>query len=276
MHRLLFLNVLPTRWRIPAKLAILLATVFFVCFPNPSLFVEHVRRWRNPNQLVDPHSPALDPLAVEVQAQIPPDAAPADVLKTVEKYVLKRVAYEWDWNNWGNADFIPTVAETLQKGKEDCDGRAVVAASLLTRIGYPAQIVTDFSHVWVTTEYGDLMGPGQTQAIVATGEGLKIKSSAWKPLAKALAYCVAPFPLPRELIILAVLWWLLLRIGIGAGWSLVALAFMLNGLLFMRVGGENYWKPVVWMQLVGLTNLIGGIFCLFLRSRQNSGAVRSE
>lgn len=276
MHRLLFLNALPTFWRIPAKISIFLIALFLVCFPRPLLFVEHVRRWKNPNQLVNPDSPALAPLADEVRTLMPPDGAPSDVLKVVEKFVLKRVAYEWDWNNWGNADYIPTVEEALEKGKEDCDGRAVVAASLLTRIGYPAQIVTDFSHVWVSTEQGDLMGPGETKAIVATKEGLKVSRSAWKPLGKALAYCVAPFPLQRELILLAVLWWLLLRQGGGASRSLVALAFMLNGLLFLRAGGENYWKPMMWMQLVGIANLLGGISCLFLRGRRNNQVVVSE
>jgi len=267
---------MPTRWRIPTKIALFLLTVFLVCFPNPGLLVEHVRRWRNPNQLVEPDSPALLPLTEEAQAAIAPELAPPDVLKAVEKLVLKRVAYEWDWNNWGNADFIPTVTETLEKGKEDCDGRAVVAASLLTRLGYPAQIVTDFSHVWVTTEFGDLMGPGKSHAVVATGTGLQIKPSAWKPLAKALAYCVAPFPLPRELIILVVFWWLLLRGGVGVGWSLVAFTLMLNGLLFLRAGGENYWKPIVWMQLVGIANLVCGVSCLILRSFQNSAAIPTE
>lgn len=272
MHRMLFLNSLPARWRIPAKILVLMLTVFFVCFPRPDRFVTHVRRWMNPNQLVDPQSPALAPLADDVRDKLPPDVLPADALKIVEKYVLQRVPYEWDWNNWGNADFIPTVEETLDRGKEDCDGRAVVAASLLSRIGYPAQLVTDFSHVWVTTEDGDLMGPGQTSAIVATSKGLKIKSNAWKPLVKALAYCVAPFPLVREVIILLVLWWLLLRRGIGMGWGLVALALLANGMLFLRAGGENYWKPVVWMQLAGVANLLGGFFCLFLRGQRNSGA----
>lgn len=276
MHRLLFLNALSARWRIPTKILFFLIALFVVCFPRPLLFVEHVRRWKNPNVLVNPQSPALDPLAAEVQNLIPPDATPAEVLKIVEKYVLKRITYEWDWNNWGNADYIPTVEEALEKGSEDCDGRAVVAASLLGRLGVPAQIATDFSHVWVTTEQGDLMGPGQSTAIVATKQGLKVSPSAWKPLAKALAYCVAPFPLARELILLVVLWWLLLRQGVGIGWSLMALALMLNGLLFLRAGGENYWKPMIWMQFVGIANLLGGISCLFLRARQNNCKVPSE
>lgn len=268
MSRLLLLNKLPARWRIPAKIAVFLAVLFAVCFPRPLQFVEHVRRWMNPDALVNPQSEALTPLVEELSAQLPPDASPPDTLKVVEKYVLKKIAYEWDWNNWGNADYIPTVEEALDKGSEDCDGRAVVAASLLGRVGIPAQIVTDFSHVWVTTEHGDLMGPGSTQAVVATAEGLKVRPQAWRPLARALAYCVAPFPLGRELIVLAVLWWLLLRRDVGAARSLTALALMMNGLLFLRGGGENYWKPVVWMQMAGAVNLAVGIAVLIPRGRR--------
>ena len=160
------LQRLPGWYRIPIKLAILGFTVLFVCFPYPGRLVRHVTRWQSPNTLIEPNAPALEPLVAALRPQITADMEPKEVLKTVEKFVYKEISYDWDWNTWGMADYIPTVAEAIAKGREDCDGRAVVAASLLARLGYDAAIVTDFAHVWVKTEHGETMGAAEVMAEV--------------------------------------------------------------------------------------------------------------
>ncbi len=274
MHRLLFLNRFPWWARIPLKTALFLAVGLAVCFPHPGRLVTHVNRWRNPDALIEPDAPLLQPLVEEVRRKIPPDAAPREALSIVERYVYQRIPYEWDWNNWLNADYLPTVAETIERGKEDCDGRAVVAASLLRKLGFHAELVTDFAHVWVRTEQGELMGPGKQQAVVATAEGLRVKSSALAALPRALAYGIAPFPLPRELILALAAWYLLLRRGAGAGCALASLALLLDGLLFLRIGGQDHTKPIVWMQLVGLANWLMALMCLTLWARHNARQAR--
>lgn len=270
MHRLLFLNRF--RWwvRFPLKTAMFLVLWLAVCFPHPGRLVTHVNRWRNPDALIEPDAPALQPLVEEVRRKIPPDAAPREALSIVERYVYQRIPYEWDWINWLNADYLPTVAETIERGKEDCDGRAVIAASLLRKLGYHAELVTDFAHVWVRTEQGELMGPGKQQAVVATTEGLRVKPSALAALPRALAYGIAPFPLARELILVFAVWYLLLRRGGGVGCALAALVLLIDGLLFLRIGGQDHTKPVVWMQLVGLSNWLGALVCLTIWARHNA------
>ena len=146
----------PARWSI--KLIILVIATFFVCFPFPQRLVLHVQRWRNPNELIEPQSPALDALFQEMQPLLEHDMDDAETLAVVERFVVDKIKYAWDWDTWGMADYIPSVAGAVELGREDCDGRAVVAASILARLGYHSELVTDFTHVWVKTDKGELIG----------------------------------------------------------------------------------------------------------------------
>jgi hypothetical protein len=91
-------------------------------------------------------------------------------------------------------------------GREDCDGRAVVAASLLQRMGYEAQLVSDVLHVWVDTPAGQTMSPTSAEkTIVSTPTGTKVNVTPGviRNLGRGMTYGVGAFPLNREAIILA-------------------------------------------------------------------------
>ena len=257
MYRLWFLNRLSWYTRIPVKWAIFGLAVLIVCFPNPRLLVSHVKHWRDPNALIEPNAEALQPLLEELRPSMHDDLAPADALKRVQSFVYEKIPYEWDWITWGAVDYLPTVTEAIEKGREDCDGRAVVAASLLRNFGFEAQIVTDFSHVWVKTDKGETMGPGKKKAIVATEEGLIVQSNALAEIPGAVAYGVAVFPPGRELILVGVFWLLLLRRGGGVLCGIVALVGLVGGLLLLRAGGATYLEPMVWVQVSGAVCLFG-------------------
>ncbi|MGB2987380.1 MAG: transglutaminase domain-containing protein [Phycisphaerae bacterium] len=274
MNRLLSLNRLRWYARLPIKWIVFGLTVLAVCFPYPHRLVRHVQHWRDPNALIEPDAPAIQPFVEELRHRLTDDLAPPEALKRVEQFVYEKVPYEWDWNTWGTADYLPTVTETIEMGKEDCDGRAVVAASLLRNFGFEAQLVTDFAHVWVMTDQGETMGPGKKKAVVATERGLRVNTDALGELPKALVHGVAVFPLLRELIILSVMWLLLLRRNGGAICSLVALALFLGGLFVLRVGGKGYYHPAFWMQWVGFGSLATGFVLLFVWASYN--ARRSE
>ena len=251
------------RWylRWPVKWAALGAAIFVVSFPNPLLFVRHVQHWRDPNAMIDADLPALQPWVQEVRASLKPEMQPGKALKTVQQFVYQKVPYKYDWQTWGSADYLPTLPEVLDMGAEDCDGRAVVAASILRGLGYRAELVTDFAHVWVKTDKGETMGPGKHKSIVATRWGLEVH---WKTLSqtlpRALGYGISAFPLGRELIVLAVLWLVLLRAGIGWPLRLLGLAVMLEGLLFMRAGGG--WR--LWALWWGVLHLGGAALAMVL------------
>jgi len=276
MGTVLLLNALPwyTRW--PSKCGILALTLLVVCFPYPRTLVRHLQHVHNPNAMIEPDAPALQPLVDELRLTLGADLPPKEALKKVEDFVYRKIPYEWDWNTWGTADYLPTVQEALAMGKEDCDGQAVVAASLLRRLGFKADLVTDFAHMWVLTDVGETMSPGRRKAFVATDQGVQvqIQRSMLADIPRAVGLGIAVFPLGRELIVLGVLWLLLLRAGGGVGCGLAAAAFLVNGLLFLRIGGKLYDHPIVWRQLVGVANLAVGFVALWGWARYN--ALRAE
>ncbi|MHC5110280.1 MAG: transglutaminase-like domain-containing protein [Planctomycetota bacterium] len=272
MQKLLFLNNLRWYKRWPVKSAVFGLTILAVCFPYPDVFYRHVRHWQDAAALIQPDAPALQPMIEELAPTMEAHKAePAKALKAVETYVYDKIKYDWDWNTWGTADYMPTVEEAIEKGREDCDGRAVVAASLLQHFGYESEIVTNLAHVWVKTDKGETMGPGKHQAIVAQKDGtLKVNPRALAELPNATAYGLAVFPLTRELIILGVLWWLLLRRNGGRACGIATLLLLANGLLFMRLGGESYLEPQRWMQWLGIVNFAAGLFGLTFVARKNA------
>ncbi len=258
MRILRALNKLRWPLRVPVKSAVFVLTVLVVCFPYPGRLITHVRRWRNPNVLIEPDAAALQPFILELTSQVPANMAPEDILVTVQRFVYEKIPYEWDWNTWGVADYVPTVTEAIEQGREDCDGRAVVAASLLTHFGLKAQLVSDFAHVWVYTDVGETMGPGRHKAVIATEEGVKIRPGALIQTPNALGLGIAVFPLIRELIILVVLWLLLLRPQESVPRNSIMLVLLVVGLLLLRAGGRQYGHPVAWLQILGLAIMLMG------------------
>ncbi len=267
MSRLFGLNNLRWYLRLPIKWVVFAFTVLAVCFPYPSRLVQHVRHWRDPNALIEPDAPALQPLFERVRPLVADESSPAKVLSTVRDFVYDEIEYAWDWETWGTADYLPTVTEAISMGREDCDGRAVVAASLLRKLGYKSQIVTDFTHVWVKTDKGETMHPGAKKAVVATKDGLKIDYGALMQVPKATAYGIAVFPVGRELIVLGAMWLLLLRPKGGIGCSLAGLALLIDGLILLRVGSVNHRQPMVWMQILALANMLAAFAALLVWAR---------
>lgn len=254
------------RWyvRWPVKWAIFGLAYTIVCFPYPRLAIRHIIHWSNPNAMIEPDAPSLQPMAAEMRAGIPPGLPVPKVLAWVEDFVYQKVPYEWDWNTWGMADYLPTLDEVIRAGKEDCDGRAVVAASLLRNLGYDARLVTDFAHVWVSTPYGDTMGPGKTKTIEVTEKGFKVDYRGILRLPRILGYGIAVFPFERELILLGVLWLLLLgRAGVGR--AMICLGLLVAGLILLRYGAANYRGPLPLFESAGALLLVAGTLLMALK-----------
>ncbi len=238
------------RW--PVKAGVLALTILLVGYPYPSRLVTHMRRWRNPAALINPDSPALVPLIDDLRGRIADDLPVQKKLRLVEAYVYEKLPYAWDWDTWGVADYIPTVEEALEQGQEDCDGRAVVAASILRAFGHEAEIVSDYAHVWVKTEAGETMSPGKHKSIVASDAGVRVHWRNLSDLFRATLFGWAVFPLHRELIVLLVFW--VLIVAPGTSWrrrGLIAL-LLLDALLRLRVGGRDAHNPIVWLQALAL------------------------
>jgi hypothetical protein len=267
------LNRLKWYWRLPLKWLMFAIVVVATFYPHPVLLYRNIGRWRNPNQLLNPDSPALQPLVDEV-AKRSVSATSQEMRSTVERVVLEHIKYQFDWDNWGVMDYFPTVEEIMERGREDCDGRAIIAASLLRHFGIHADVVADFAHVWVRTPEGDLMGPGKAAAVVASERGVSVNWAALANLPSATAYGVAVFPTIRELLILAAAWLLLLR---RTGWiaASISLVFFLIGLWSLRVGGAGYPHPNLLLEWASIGSFFAGLAIICVNSRINSRGFRN-
>jgi hypothetical protein len=192
------------------KAAFLALVLLLALYPRLDRFAAWLVRLRDMNSVIDPHHPALSELEQEVRRALPAGADGAAALPLVQEVVLERIPYAWDWDTWGVMDYLPTVEETFRAGREDCDGRAVVAASLLRRMGYEAWLACDVLHVWVATPDGQTMGPTSSSPTLTSGRGpgetgtrLTLTPALASQVVRGLGYGVAVFPVWRELAIAA-------------------------------------------------------------------------
>lgn len=291
-------------WRAPLKLFVFLVVVFFVLFPNPIQLRRHIAHISDYEAMIDADAPQLADWDRQIREQLSTEAAkkrksavvappaephwddalsPKHVQKQVERFVLKNVKYGWDWDVWGSADYMPTVREMFERAaempggivREDCDGRAVMAASLMRRLGYQSSIVTDLRHVWVVTPQGEWMGPGRGKTMRSTKTGNKVNVFATlSNVPVSLSYGVAVFPLWRSFIILVAAWLLLSRRGLSRRVFWFAGLLLVQGLLFMRLG---YAAPEAvsgsvqaWPSWLGLAHILFGIvFLMWCGIRQS-------
>lgn len=115
-----------------------LAAVWFVVvlYPDPSVIIGSVRQTVHPN---------IDPNAVRaLAARLPnnPRVIEAAVLNKIVPY-----AHDWQWS--GVPWYFPTTAQVLQAGRGNCQGRAIVLASILKAKGIPFQLRMSLDHIWV-------------------------------------------------------------------------------------------------------------------------------
>ena len=233
--------------RIPVKLAVLLVVTAAVMYPRPGLLAVEIRRLRNLNAVIDPAAEGLEPLAEQVRRQVPPDADIDAVRAAVEKVVYQAIPYSWDWDTWGVVEYLPTVEEALRAGREDCDGRAVVAASLMRRLGYEAWLVSDILHMWVRTPAGDLMNPTSTRVTVEGPPPGAAGPTRWHinldvltNLVRGTAFGISVFPLGREIILLITLCVLSLHPAVPLRRRVAGCVMLAAALALLRASGQRW------------------------------------
>ncbi|MBU0637767.1 MAG: hypothetical protein KKB50_02795 [Planctomycetes bacterium] len=262
----------PRRLRWPAKWGGFLLVLGLVLYPKVWLLPTWLRRMADLNAVVDPTHPGLAELERDVHGLLGGDESPEALLEAVQQVVYRHIPYAWDWDVWGVMDYLPTVDEVLAQGREDCDGRAVLAASLLRRLGQPAWLVCDLKHTWVGTPVGETMSPGAgEQTLVGDQEGTRprISLGLLANVGRSLAFGASVFPLARELIILATLcavsvqpWSSMWRRGAGCLLLLVALGVLrtTGGAAGEGTGPHGAW---IW---AGAGLAVGGWLLLMVRA----------
>lgn len=280
------LNNLPWFGRWPLKLTTFMLGTAILLYPKVWLFPTWLERMGDLNSVLDPQHPELAALEQRVRDDLPDEPSPGNTLEAVQRAVYERVPYGWDWEVWGVVEYLPTVAEVFEQGREDCDGRAVVAASLLRRMGYDAWLVSDLLHTWVETPEGETMSPtGGEKTFVATDVGTQttVSPRLIANVGRGLSYGVAVFPLPRELGILALLCVLTMQPW-SSVWRRVAGCLLLwIALDLLRDSGRQAAMTgqigVVAGTWLGVAVAVAGWLVLALRAagpRRGSAAARPE
>lgn len=259
-----------SRWA--GKTFFVLVVLFLILYPRVWMLPTWIDRVRHADQLIDPKNAHLAPLEERVRAAARDPADVKQVYRVVESTVYQAVPYAFDWDVWGVMDWIPTVDEVFQKGREDCDGRAVVAASLLRRMGYEASLTTDLKHVWVHTPQGDLMSPGTGHKVARSERGgtrVEISKDLLLDAAQGVSFSLTVFPLTRLLILLVAIAAATMHPWSSPARRVAGCVILLLALGLLRDAGPaaRDVSQYPWMTWGGFALAAGGWLLLAWRSR---------
>jgi hypothetical protein len=115
---------------------LLLIWTVLALYPNPLMLGRAIgQSW----------TPVVDADAVRALAATLPNDP-----KLIENAVLTTIVpYGVPWEVYGVPWYFPTPSEVLAAGRSDCQGRAVVLASLLKAKGIPFTLEASLDHIWV-------------------------------------------------------------------------------------------------------------------------------
>jgi hypothetical protein len=218
------------------------AVVLFILNPNLKRAAMHVRHALQPDLLIQTHFPALREINTQVDEWLAASRGTRSEVQVVERFVNQRIQYVSDYKNWGNIEYWPTAEEVWTRGKEDCDGRAVLAVSILRSRGYEsARLVIGLDHMWVQVDENErlkhrpekvsaLLNPSGNQSLeLKHPSGASHFASVGKALLRPKAFretsvnMIAEIPTPRKFLIV-------LSLLLICGWPLrhrMALGFIL-------------------------------------------------
>ncbi len=114
---------------------ILTLWTFLVLYPNPYRFGVSLYRVFNP---------AINPEAITHLLE----DAPEDP-QEIEKYVLRTIPYQFDWQTYGVPFYFPKTEEVLANSTGDCKSRFVILASIFEAKGISYRQSFSLSHFWV-------------------------------------------------------------------------------------------------------------------------------
>ena len=165
-----------------------------VVYPDPRPLVTSLARLR---------TPPVDATAVAaIAATLPND------YKLIENFSLDYVDYRSAWTVYGLPWYFPTVKEVLRDQAGDCQGRALLAASVFEAKGMPYTLRYSFDHVWVDYP-GKLPPPTEdaaTSFVVDDGNGWLAKLPSqiplWSIVKVRVGYHWRPMPLLQKIMIL--------------------------------------------------------------------------
>lgn len=190
-------------WQVLGKTAIFVAILFFVLFPNLRLFVKQIHAYRSMDRLIQPTFNGIEQINQDIDRLLPAGATREHEYHIIQRYVYEHIPYAYDWDNWGNADYWPMAEEVWTRKREDCDGQAVLAVSILRSRGFDsAKLVGNIRHIWVSVGRHELMGPDKEQTLQREAAGrIRFTFPSADLLLGSMAIFFADFPAGRNLIL---------------------------------------------------------------------------
>jgi hypothetical protein len=194
---------LPFWQRLLFKIGIFGGILFLVLYPRPGLFLKQLQNYFQMDALIQTDFPELERINHEIDLLLQKaERTPRQEFLTVQSYVYRRIKYAYDWETWRNIDFWPTASQVWELQQEDCDGRAILAASILRSRGFQsAQLVGNMRHIWVKVDDIELMGPDTETMLRREGERLIVTLPSLKLLISTVTIYIADFPAIRHLIL---------------------------------------------------------------------------
>lgn len=189
--------------RVTIKSATFVSILIIVLYPNPILLIQQVRSYVDADSLIQPAFAGISHINQEIDGLLTPGATREHEFHTIQRYVYEHIPYAYDWENWGNIDFWPTAEQVWERRKEDCDGRAILAVSILRSRGFTsAALVGSIRHIWVEVDQDELMGPDIERTLTRVDGKTRINLPSANLLLGSVALHVADFPTIRNLILL--------------------------------------------------------------------------
>lgn len=192
------------KWRFCVKLAVFGLATLTILYPRADLLWKQTGNLRDLDALIASPLPSLPEINAAIDAQLTPDATTLDELAAVERFVWRNIKYEYDWDNWANVDYWPSPAEVWERKREDCDGQAVLAASILRSRGFDdAGLVGNINHIWVRSGRYYILGPDETPTLVGDSGEFTLALPSLRNVLVGVAF-VGEFPVARTLLLYSV------------------------------------------------------------------------
>ena len=207
--------------RASIKFALYLIFLLFVLFPNPSLVFERISAYANTDALFETSFPEMATINARIDSLLPENYTFQDEYKAIVRFVYDNIHYEFDWDNWANSEYWPSASKVWRRGREDCDGQAILAVAIFRSRGYKnANIVGSMQHLWIRVNGKELMGP-DTEKLVVVQDGKKhFRMPSWRYTLDTVAMQLNYFPKFRIAILLITLLALLYHPASNLKWLL--------------------------------------------------------
>jgi len=132
--------------------------------PNPLAWPNQINHRIALSETIQPDNPQIDILNSKFEIFYANEFVPLSSYPTnpveleiyaVGRFVRHEITFSQDINNYLSWDYRPSISEVLERGSDDCDGIAIVTASLLTLRGYDSYVVIGKWHAWVDVDLHD-------------------------------------------------------------------------------------------------------------------------